>query len=141
MQTYYETTHANVHRGVYGIAVEATERYENARATVARFVGAPPPESIFAKNVTEAINLVAYTWGRANLHEGDAILLTELEHHANFVPWLMLREERVFETRVIPVAEDHTLDLTDLDRLVDGVKLVGVAAMSNVLGTLTPVRR
>ena len=98
-------------------------------------------EIVFTKNVTEAINLVAYTWGRANLHEGDAILLTELEHHANFVPWLMLREERGIEIRVIPVAEDHTLDLTDLDRLVDGVKLVGVTAMSNVLGTLTPIRR
>jgi cysteine desulfurase / selenocysteine lyase len=141
MQTYYETTHANVHRGVYGIAAEATERYENARATVGRFIGAPSREIIFAKNVTEAINLVAYTWGRANLHEGDAILLTELEHHANFVPWLMLKEERDIEIRVIPVAEDHTLDLTDLDRLVDGVKLVGVSAMSNVLGTLTPIRQ
>jgi cysteine desulfurase / selenocysteine lyase len=141
MQNYYETTHANVHRGVYGIAAEATERFENARETVARFIGAPSREIVFAKNVTEAINLVAYTWGRANLHEGDAILLTELEHHANFVPWLMLREERGIEIRVIPVAEDHTLDLTDLDRLIDGVKLVGIAAMSNVLGTLTPVRR
>jgi cysteine desulfurase/selenocysteine lyase len=142
MQTYYETTHANVHRGVYGIAVESTERYEHARAAVARFLGGVDSrEIVFAKNVTEAINLVAYTWGRANLHEGDAILLTELEHHANFVPWLMLKEERGIEIRVIPVAEDHTLDLTDLDRLVDGVKLVGVSAMSNVLGTLTPVRQ
>ena len=141
MQNYYETTHANVHRGVYGIAAEATERFENARETVARFIGGTSREIVFAKNVTEAINLVAYTWGRANLHEGDAILLTELEHHANFVPWLMLREERGIEIRVIPVAEDHTLDLTDLDRLIDGVKLVGVSAMSNVLGTLTPIRR
>jgi cysteine desulfurase / selenocysteine lyase len=141
MQSYYETTHANVHRGVYGIAAEATERFENARETVARFIGGTSREIVFAKNVTEAINLVAYTWGRANLHEGDAILLTELEHHANFVPWLMLREERGIEIRVIPVAEDHTLDLTDLDRLIDGVKLVGVSAMSNVLGTLTPIRR
>jgi cysteine desulfurase/selenocysteine lyase len=108
---------------------------------VARFIGGVDSrEIVFAKNVTEAINLVAYTWGRANLHEGDAILLTELEHHANIVPWLMLREERGIEIRVIPVAEDHTLDLTELDRLIDGVKLVGVSAMSNVLGTLTPVR-
>jgi cysteine desulfurase/selenocysteine lyase len=142
MQNYYETTHANVHRGVYGIAAEATERFEHARETVARFIGAPSSrEIVFAKNVTEAINLVAYTWGRANLHEGDTVLLTELEHHANIVPWLMLREERGIELRFLPIAEDHTLDLTDLDRLIDGVKLVGVAAMSNVLGTLTPIRR
>ena len=98
-----------------------------------------PREIVFTKNVTEAINLVAYTWGRANLREGDAVLLTEMEHHANLVPWLMLKEERGIELRFIPMAEDDGhLDLTDLDRLVDGVKLVGVTAMSNVLGTLTP---
>lgn len=142
METYYETTHANVHRGVYGIAVEATARYEGARATVARFIGAPSPNGIvFTKNVTEAINLVAYSWGRANLHEGDAVLLTEMEHHANLVPWLMLREERGIELRYLPVADDYSLDLTHLDELIDGVKLVSITAMSNVLGTLTPIRR
>ncbi|MEJ7583141.1 MAG: SufS family cysteine desulfurase [Acidimicrobiales bacterium] len=142
MSGYYETTHANVHRGVYGIAAEATERFEAARATVARFIGAPSPRGVvFTKNVTEAINLVAYTWGRANLGEGDAVLLTEMEHHANLVPWLMLREERGIELRYLPVAVDFSLDLDDLDRLIDGVKLVAVTAMSNVLGTFTPVGR
>ena len=142
MERYYETTHANVHRGVYSIAEEATALYEGARARVVRFIGGRSPrEVVFTKNVTEAINLVAYAWGRANLREGDAVLLTEIEHHANLVPWLMLKEERRIELRFIPMADDFTLDLNDLERLVDGVKLVGVTAMSNVLGTLTPVRR
>jgi cysteine desulfurase/selenocysteine lyase len=142
MTHYYETTHANVHRGVYSIAEEATRLYEAARAKVARFVGAPSSRGVvFTKNVTEAINLVAHTWGRANLREGDAVLLTEMEHHANLVPWLMLAEQQGVELRYLPVADDYTLDESQLDRLIDGVKLVSVTAMSNVLGTLTPVRR
>jgi cysteine desulfurase / selenocysteine lyase len=141
MTELYETIYANVHRGVYDIAAKSTDRYEAARRKVARFIGVPERGVVFTKNVTEAINLVAYTWGRANLHEGDAVLLTEIEHHANLVPWLMLKEERGIELRFIPMAEDFTLDLTELDRLVDGVKLVSVTAMSNVLGTLTPLRQ
>ncbi|HEV7887903.1 MAG TPA: cysteine desulfurase [Acidimicrobiales bacterium] len=142
MQAYYETTHANVHRGVYAIAEEATRLYEEARGKVARFIGAPSDRGVvFTKNVTEAINLVANAWGRANLRAGDAVLLTEMEHHANLVPWLMLKEQLGIELRYLPLGEDGQLDLTDLERLVDGVKLVGVTAMSNVLGTLTPVRR
>src|SRR3954453_6152306 len=142
MQHYYETTHANVHRGVYAIAEEATHRYEEARAKCARFIGAPSSLGIvFTKNVTEAFNLVSHSWGRANLNAGDAVLLTEIEHHANLVPWLMLKEERGIELRFIPMADDFTLDLTDLERLVDGVKLVSVTAMSNVLGTLPPLRQ
>jgi cysteine desulfurase/selenocysteine lyase len=142
MSNYYETTHANVHRGVYAIAEEATRLYEQARAKVARFIGAPSPDGVvFAKNVTETINLVAQTWGRANLRPGDAVLLTELEHHANLVPWLMLAEQQGIELRYLPMAEDYSLDLSELDRLVDGVKLVSVTAMSNVLGTMTPIPR
>jgi cysteine desulfurase / selenocysteine lyase len=142
MNEYYETTHANVHRGVYAIAEEATRLYEQARHKVARFVGAHSPDGVvFTKNVTEAINLVAQSWGRANLREGDAVLLTEMEHHANLVPWLMLREQIGIELRYLPVADDYSLDLSELDRLVDGVKLVSVTAMSNVLGTLTPLQR
>ena len=141
MERFQETSYANVHRGVYEIAVEADEGYEGARDAVARFIGAPSGRSVvFTKNVTESINLVAHSWGRANLRAGDAVLLTEMEHHANIVPWLMLAEERDIELRYLPVADDHTLDLTDLERLVDGVKLVSVTAMSNVLGTLTPDR-
>ena len=142
MQHYYETTHANVHRGVYAIAEEATRLMEEARAKVARFVGASSTrEVIFAKNGTEGLNLVASSWGRANLRAGDAVLLTEIEHHANLVPWLMLKEQLGIELRYLPLGEDGQLDLTDLDRLIDGVRLVGVTAMSNVLGTLPPVRR
>src|SRR3954451_10228602 len=142
MTDLYENTYANIHRGVYRLGAETTERYEGARAKVARFIGAPSERGIvFTKNVTEALNLVAHTWGRSNLQSGDAVLLTEMEHHANLVPWLMLKEERGIELRYLPVGEDGLLDLTDLDRLVDGVKLVSVTAMSNVLGTLTPLRR
>ncbi|MGH9094673.1 MAG: aminotransferase class V-fold PLP-dependent enzyme, partial [Acidimicrobiales bacterium] len=142
MQNYYETTHANVHRGVYTIAEEATRRFEEGRAKAAAFVGARlPSELVFAKNVTEAINLVAYAWGRANLSAGDAVVLTEMEHHANLVPWLQLKEERGIELRYLRVTDDHLLDLSELDRLLDGAKLLSFTAMSNVLGTLTPVRR
>ncbi|MFN2607410.1 MAG: aminotransferase class V-fold PLP-dependent enzyme [Acidimicrobiales bacterium] len=141
MSRYYETSHANVHRGVYALAEEATAHYEAARATVARFLGAPSTRGVvFAKNATEAINLVAYSWGRARLRPGQAILLTEMEHHANLVPWLMLAEERGVELRYLPVDDDGRLDLSDLGRLLDGVGLVAVTAASNVLGTLTPVR-
>ncbi len=140
MDRYYETTHANVHRGVYAIAEEATRLFEEARTKAARFIGASSSsEIVFTKNVTEAINLVAHSWGRAYLRPGDRVLLTEMEHHANIVPWLMLAEERGIELRYIPLADDGTLVLDDLDRLLEGVKLVGVTLMSNVLGTVNPV--
>jgi cysteine desulfurase / selenocysteine lyase len=143
MEHYYETTHANVHRGVYATAEEATRRYEAARTVTGRFIGAPDParEVVFTKNATESLNLVAHTWGRANLGPGDVVLLTEMEHHANIVPWLMLAEERGVELRYIPIDGSGHLDLSDLDRLLDGVKLVGVSAMSNVLGTINPLAR
>jgi cysteine desulfurase/selenocysteine lyase len=142
MDDYYRTTHANVHRGVYAIAEESTRRMEDARATVARFLGAPSERGVvFTKNVTEGLNLVARTWGRAHLGAGDAVVLTQMEHHANIVPWLMLAEETGIELRWLGVTPDGHLDLTDLDRLLDGAKLLSVTAMSNVLGTLTPVRR
>ena len=141
MQTFYETTNANVARGVYAIAEEATNEMEAARRKVANFIGAPSDDEIvFVKNATEGLNLVAYSWGRANLRAGDAVVLTELEHHANIVPWQILAAELGFEIRWIPVGDDGLLDLTDLDRLLDGAKLLGLSAMSNVLGTLTPVR-
>ncbi|MBO0730558.1 MAG: SufS family cysteine desulfurase [Acidimicrobiaceae bacterium] len=142
MQAYYETTHANVHRGVYTLAEEATRRFEEARAKAAAFVGAAAPaELVFAKNVTEAINLVAYSWGRANLRAGDPVVLTEMEHHANLVPWLALKEERGIELRYLGVTDDGLLDLSDLEAKLDGAKLLAFTAMSNVLGTLTPVRQ
>jgi cysteine desulfurase/selenocysteine lyase len=140
MSAYYETTHANVHRGVYAIAEEATRLFEAGRATLARFIGAPASEVVFTKNVTEAINLVAYSWGRANLAPGDIVVLTEMEHHANLVPWLALKAERGIELRYVPLTDDGLLDLSDLDQMLDGAKLLGVSAMSNVLGTINPVR-
>ena len=142
MDHYYETTHANVHRGVYAIAEEATRQFEMARRAVGRFIHAPRPDTeiLFTKNATEALNLVAHSYGRHLLPEGKAILLTELEHHANLVPWLMLAAERQVELRYLPVSADYRLDLSDLDRLVDGVGLVGISAMSNVLGTINDLR-
>jgi len=142
MTTYYETINANVHRGVYEIAEAATNAMEAARLRVGRFIGAPRPatEVIFSKNATESLNLVARSWGAANLGPGDAVLLTQLEHHANIVPWFQLQAERGFEIRWIPLTPDARLDLTDIDLLLDGVKLLGLTAMSNVTGTLTPVR-
>jgi len=141
MERYYETTHANVHRGVYAMAEEATRLYEGARTKAGRFLHAPDPEReiVFTKNATEALNLVAHAWGRTNLGSGDVVVLTEMEHHANIVPWLMLAEERGVEVRYIPVDGAGRLDLTDLDRLLDGAKLLGVTAMSNVLGTINPL--
>jgi len=142
MTHYYETTHANVHRGVYATAEEATALYERARVVAGRFIGAPDPahEVVFTKNTTESLNLVAHSWGRANLRAGDAILLTGMEHHANIVPWMILSEELGgLDIRYIPIDDDGRLVLDDLDTLVDGVKLVGISAMSNVLGTIPPV--
>ena len=142
MTDYYETTHANVHRGVYGLAQEATERFEGARAKVARFLGSSDPnEVVFTKNVTEAINLLAHSWGRSRLSEGDVVLLTEMEHHANLVPWLMLAQEVGVELRYIPVDDEGELDLSDLDRLLDRTRLVSIAGMSNVLGTINPIKQ
>ena len=141
MSRYYETTHANVHRGVYVIAEEATRLYEAARSDLARFIGAADPaEVVFTKNVTEAMNLVAYSWGRANLRAGDVVVLTEMEHHANLVPWLALKAERGIEIRYIPVTDDGFLDMTRVEEALDGAKLFGVTSVSNVLGTINPVR-
>ena len=141
MDRYYETTHANVHRAAYSLAEAATNAMEGARARVARFIGATSPDSVvFTKNATESLNLVARSWGDANLGPGDAVVLTELEHHANIVPWQQLAAERGTELRWIPLTDDGRLDLTDLDRLLDGAKLLALSAMSNVVGTITPVR-
>ncbi len=143
MDTYYETTHANVHRGIYPIAEEATREYEAARVAVGQFIGAPDPtrEIVFTKNATEAINVVANAWGRTNLRAGDVVVLTEIEHHANIVPWLMLKEAIGIELRYLPMREDFYLDLDSLDELVSGAKLVGITATSNVLGTVVDLER
>ncbi len=142
MSRFYETINANVHRGVYEISEQSTTAVEQARRDIARFIGAADAaEVVFTKNATESLNLVAGSWGRANLGPGDAIVLSMLEHHANIVPWHMLAAEKGFEIRWIPLTDDAQLDLSSLDTLLDGAKLVGVTAASNVTGTLTPVRR
>ena len=142
MSNYYEQNHANVHRSVYVFAEEATAMYESARRKIARFINAPShKEVLFGKNVTEQLNLIAQTWGRKNLNPGDVIVLTEMEHHANFVPWLMLAEEKGLELRHIRVTDDGYLDLSNLDELLDGAKLVAFTAVSNVLGTINPVEQ
>lgn len=142
MDRYYETTHANVHRAAYTLAEGATNAMEGARAKVARFIGASSPdEIIFTKNATESLNLVARSWGDANLQAGDAVVLTQLEHHANIVPWQQLAAAKGIELRWIPLTADGQLDLTDLDRLLDSARLLALSAMSNVVGTITPVRQ
>jgi cysteine desulfurase / selenocysteine lyase len=141
MARFYETSYAPTHRSAYQLATDATEAFETARLKVRRFINAPKThEIIFTKNATEGLNLVAHSWGRANLNDGDAIVLTQMEHHANVVPWHILAAERNIELRWIPLTPDGQLDLTDLDRLLDGAKALCATAMSNVLGTLTPVR-
>jgi cysteine desulfurase/selenocysteine lyase len=132
---------ANVHRGVYALAQEADAAYDGARRKVAAFVGGQPQTTIFTKNVTEAINLVAYSWGRANVGPGDAVLITQMEHHANLVPWQVLCRERSAELRYLEVDERGELSLEALAReLARGdVKLVAFAHVSNVLGTINPV--
>ena len=143
LQAYYRDYNANVHRGIYRIAEEATARYEEARAKLASFLGAARPEEIiFTRGTTEAINLVAATWGRANVASGDEIVLTEMEHHSNIVPWQLLAAERGARLRYIPVTDEGRLDLGALDRLFgERTKLVTLTHQSNVLGTVNPVRQ
>jgi cysteine desulfurase/selenocysteine lyase len=132
---------ANVHRGVYGLAQEADAAYDGARRRVAAFTGAQPDTTIFTKNVTEAINLVAYAWGRANVGPGDAVLITQMEHHANIVPWQVLCRERGASLRYLEVDGEGQLSLAALEaELARGdVRLVAFAHVSNVLGTINPV--
>jgi cysteine desulfurase/selenocysteine lyase len=141
IDSYYEHSNANIHRGVYSLAREATELFENARERVAAFVGWDAPDTIFTKNATEAINLVAYAWGRENVGEGDEVLITHMEHHSNIVPWQLLCQERGARLRYLSVSDSGELSMDELDSvLTEGrVKLVGIAHVSNVLGTLNPV--
>ena len=141
MDDYYRNAYASVNRGAYRLAAEATDLFEAARADIAKFINAPNDhEVIFTKNATEAFNLFVQAWGGANLGPGDAVVISEMEHHANIVPWHILRERLGFELRWIPLTDDGQLDLTNLDTLLDGAKVVSITAMSNVLGTLNPIR-
>ncbi len=140
MTEYYTQSRASIHRGVYPLAVEATDLYEGARRRIADWLGAAPEETIFAANATAAINLVAYTWGRQNVNRGDLVVLTEMEHHSNIVPWQLLCQDREAELAYVPVLEDGHLDLDALDELLARApKLVALVHVSNVLGTINPV--
>ncbi len=142
MTRFMSEAYAPVNRSAYRLAAESNDAYEGARNAVAQFINAPRAhEVIFTKNATEALNMVAHSWGRANMQRGDAVVLTHMEHHANIVPWQMLRDERGIEIRWIPLTDDGQLDLTDLSAILDGAKALSFTAMSNVLGTITPVRR
>ena len=136
---YYSEYNANIHRGVYEIAERATDAFEGARSTVAAFVNAQPQEIVWTRNATEAINLVGYSWGLNNLKAGDAILTTQIEHHSNLVPWQLLAKKTGAELRFIPVDDRGSLILDELDTLLDGVKLVATAHVSNTLGTIVPI--
>ncbi len=136
MDRYYNEYRGSIHRGVYPLAVEATEAYEGAREKVAAFAGSTAGETVFTRNGTESINLVAYSWGRANVGPDDLVVLTQMEHHSNIVPWQMLGCQLAW----IPVGDDGLLDLDALDAaLARGPKLVAVAHVSNVLGTVNPI--
>ena len=139
---YYRTSNANVHRGVYQLAEEATELYEGSRKTVCDFIGAGACEEIiFTRNASEAINLVAYSWGRKNVSRGDIVLITPMEHHSNFVPWQILAGEVEADLAFIDLTPDGRLDLESLDRVLatGKVKILAVAYVSNVLGTINPI--
>jgi cysteine desulfurase/selenocysteine lyase len=140
MADYYQRHNANVHRAVHTLSEEATHLFEQARGKVARFAGASERATVFTKNASEAINLVAYAWGLRNLREGDEILVTEMEHHSNLVPWQLVAGMTGARVRAVPITGDHLLDLDALDRLLGGrTRMVAVSAMSNMLGTLNPV--
>jgi len=142
MAKHYEQHNANVHRGVHALAEESTEAYELARRKVAQFVGADPRGVVFTKNATEAFNLLAYSLARTRLGEGDILLSTQMEHHANIVPWQLVQAEAGFDLRFVPCSPDGLLDLEWFDQVVatGRVRLLTVTAMSNVVGTINPVR-
>ncbi len=141
MDDYYRRHNANIHRGVYTLAQEATDLFEGARERVAAFTGAETATTIFTRNATEAINLVAYAWGRANVGPGDVVLITQMEHHSNIVPWQLLCQGTGAELRYLDVSDEGTLSLDQLDAELAGgrVKLAAFAHISNVLGTINPV--
>jgi cysteine desulfurase / selenocysteine lyase len=142
MADFMRNGYAPINRSAYRMAGEATDLYEGARSKLQRFINARSAhEVVFTKNATESINLIAQTWGRANLHAGDVVVLTHMEHHANIVPWHMLVAERGIELRWIPLTDDGQLDLSNLSTLLDGAKILSFTAMSNVLGTISPVKQ
>lgn len=142
MNEFYRSCNANVHRGVYRLSEEATARYEGAHRRMAAFINAGSyREIVFVRNATEAINLVAYSWGRANIHEGDVILLTEMEHHSNIVPWQLLAKEKRAKLEYVEFDGRGLLNMEQMETFLRrGVKLLAIAHVSNVLGTINPIK-
>jgi cysteine desulfurase/selenocysteine lyase len=140
MRDFYTRDYANIHRGVYPLSERSTEAYENARTRVARFLNAATDEIVFTRGATEAINLVAYSFGERFLKPGDRILVSTLEHHANIVPWQALRDRRGLQLDVIPIDANGDIDMAAFGRLVDGAALICITAVANTLGTVTPLR-
>ncbi len=142
MDAYYDTYRSNIHRGIYRISEEATEQYERAREKVAQLINAPRSRQvIFTRNTTESINLVAYSWGGANIREGDEIVLTIMEHHSNLVPWQLLAQRTGATLRFVDITDEGLLDFTQLrDLLTEKTKLVAIGHVSNVLGTINPIQ-
>lgn len=140
LDTYYRRYNSNIHRGVHTLSEEATAAYESARERIARFINAPSDKQvIYTRNATEAINVVAHSWGRANLGPGDEVLITEMEHHSNIVPWQILQEQLGFTLRYVPITDGGELDLSRLeDLLTERTKLFAFVHVSNVLGTVNP---
>jgi cysteine desulfurase/selenocysteine lyase len=138
MDDYYRHHRASVHRGVYPLAAEATDLFEGARTRIAQFLDWPSRDTVFTRNATEALNVVAHGWGRRHVGTGDRILVTRMEHHSNFVPWWMLARDIGAELVEVPVDDDGLLDLDALDTLLPGAKVLAFAHVSNVLGTINP---
>jgi cysteine desulfurase/selenocysteine lyase len=139
MDDYYRHHRASVHRGVYPLAAEATDLFEGARTRIAQWLNWPARDTVFTRNATEALNVVATGWGRRHVGAGDRILVTRMEHHSNFVPWWMLARDVGAELVEVPIDDDGALDLDALDRLLPGAKVLAVAHVSNVVGTINPV--
>ena len=139
MDDYYRHHRASVHRGTYPLAAEATDLFEGARNRIAQWLNWAPRDTVFTRNASEALNVVAHGWGRRHVGPGDRILVTRMEHHSNFVPWWMLAKEVGAELVEVPLTGDGVLDLDALDGLLPGAKVLAVAHVSNVVGTINPV--
>jgi len=141
MNDYYQIYNATIHRVIYELGEKATDAYEGAREKVAKFINAKPEEVIFVRNTTEAINLVAYSWGRANIREGDKILLTVMEHHSNIIPWQLLAKEKKAHLEFIDIDGEGLLKMNDFEKFMnEEIKFMGLVHVSNVLGTINPVK-
>ncbi len=137
---FHQNFNSNVHRGVYSISVEATEKYENTRKSLANMINSKQREIIFTRNATEAINLVAYSWAKTNIKKDDVILLSKMEHHSNIIPWRLLSESVGCKIKYLEITDDGNLDLENIDVLLEDVKLVALTHASNVLGTINPLK-